>query len=643
MNFDQLIKQSKKEYRDLFTDQTPIILIGSATCGNSAGAQIIKTTIEEELQKHQIKCKIISVGCIGLCYAEPIITIIKKGNPAIFYRELTSKIAKELVNSYIIGDDPKLEYALGTVDLDYFVKNIEKSQKTEISEDISHDIEQITPLFELPVLKSQVRKILRNCGFIDPTNIRHYLAQDGYSGLSKAINLKPEEIINKIQKSGLKGRGGAGFPTWMKWQLCRDSDSETKYIICNADEGDPGAFMNRSLLESDPHSVLEGILIAGHVIGAKEGYIYCRTEYPLALKRLKKALSQMKEYGLLGKNILNSGFDFELTIKEGAGAFVCGEETALIASIEGERGMPRTRPPFPTTSGLWGKPTVINNVETLASVALIMQQGPEEFAKKGIEESKGTKTFSLAGQIKNTGLIEVPLGKTLREVIYDIGGGIKDNKQFKAVQIGGPSGGCLPEKFLETTIDYNSLICAGAIMGSGGLVVMDEDTCMVDVARYFLEFVQNESCGKCGPCRLGTKQMLDILTDITHGEGIEGDEDLLHELANGIKLASLCGLGQGAPNPVLTTLKFFKDEYQAHIQEKTCTACYCKDLISYVIDDDLCTGCMLCLKSCPAQAVTGEKKEIHKIDQEKCIRCGTCFESCSKIKAIKRISPSLKV
>ncbi len=643
MNFDQLIKQSKKEYRDLFTDQTPIILIGSATCGNSAGAQIIKTTIEEELQKHQIKCKIISVGCIGLCYAEPIITIIKKGNPAIFYRELTSKIAKELVNSYIIGDDPKLEYALGTVDLDYFVKNIEKSQKTEISEDISHDIEQITPLFELPVLKSQVRKILRNCGFIDPTNIRHYLAQDGYSGLSKAINLKPEEIINKIQKSGLKGRGGAGFPTWMKWQLCRDSDSETKYIICNADEGDPGAFMNRSLLESDPHSVLEGILIAGHVIGAKEGYIYCRTEYPLALKRLKKALSQMKEYGLLGKNILNSGFDFELTIKEGAGAFVCGEETALIASIEGERGMPRTRPPFPTTSGLWGKPTVINNVETLASVALIMQQGPEEFAKKGIEESKGTKTFSLAGQIKNTGLIEVPLGKTLREVIYDIGGGIKDNKQFKAVQIGGPSGGCLPEKFLETTIDYNSLICAGAIMGSGGLVVMDEDTCMVDVARYFLEFVQNESCGKCVPCRLGTKQMLDILTDITHGEGIEGDEDLLHELANGIKLASLCGLGQGAPNPVLTTLKFFKDEYQAHIQEKTCTACYCKDLISYVIDDDLCTGCMLCLKSCPAQAVTGEKKEIHKIDQEKCIRCGTCFESCSKIKAIKRISPSLKV
>ncbi|MCE5213876.1 MAG: NADH-quinone oxidoreductase subunit NuoF [Methanobacterium sp.] len=640
MNLDQLIKQSKDEYKDLFTDQTPIILIGSATCGNSAGAQIIKTTIEEELQKQQIKCKIISVGCIGLCYAEPIITIIKKGNPAIFYRDLTPEIAKELVNSYINGDDPCLEHALGTVDLAYFA-DIEESQEIYISKDISSDVAQITPLFELPVLKSQVRKILRNCGFIDPTNIRHYLAQDGYSGFSEAINLKTDDIIKKIQKSGLKGRGGAGFPTWQKWQFCRDSDAEIKYIICNADEGDPGAFMNRSLLESDPHSVLEGILIAGYVIGAKEGYIYCRTEYPLALKRLRKALDQMREYGLLGENILDSGFDFDLNIKEGAGAFVCGEETALIASIEGERGMPRTRPPFPTTSGLWGKPTVINNVETLASVALIMQHGPEEFAKKGIEESKGTKTFSLAGQIKNTGLIEVPLGKTLREVIYDIGGGIKDNKRFKAVQIGGPSGGCLPEKFLDTTIDYHSLICAGAIMGSGGLVVMDEDTCMVDVARYFLEFVQNESCGKCVPCRLGTKQMLDILTDITRGKGLEEDEDLLHELANGIKSASLCGLGQGAPNPVLTTLKFFKDEYQAHIQEKTCPACDCKDLISYVIDADLCTGCMLCLKSCPAQAITGEKKEIHTINQQKCIRCGTCYDSCSKFKAIKRISPSL--
>lgn len=639
MNFNDLIKQSKDEYRNLFTDQTPVIMIGSATCGNSAGALNIKTTMEEELEKNQIECKIISVGCIGLCYAEPMVTIVKKGNPAIFYHNVTTEIAAELVNSYIIGDDPLLEHALGIIGIDYYKDDNYRGNIVE--EDIHGDFKEIPFLFDIPVLKSQVRKILRNCGFIDPTNIRHYLAKDGYSGFLSAINLDPDEIIDKLKTSGLRGRGGAGFPTWQKWQFCRDSHEKTKYIICNADEGDPGAFMNRSLLESDPHSVLEGILIAGYVIGAKEGYIYCRTEYPLALKRLENALGQMREYGLIGKNILDSGFDFDIKIKEGAGAFVCGEETALIASIEGERGMPRTRPPFPTTSGLWGKPTVINNVETLASVALIMQQGPEEFANRGIEDNKGTKTFSLAGQIKNTGLIEVPLGKTLREVIYDIGGGIKENKRFKAVQIGGPSGGCLSEKFLDTKIDYNSLICAGAIMGSGGMVVMDEENCMVDVARYFLEFVQKESCGKCIPCRLGTKQMLDILVDITRGKGRKKDEDLLVELAEGVKSASLCGLGQSAPNPVLTTLKFFKDEYQAHINEKICPALECKSLISYTVDADICTGCMLCLKSCPAEAITGDKQETHIIDQEKCIRCGTCFESCHKSKAIKRISPSL--
>ncbi len=634
MNFNDFIGQSKAEYRNLLQDGTPVIMIGAATCGNSAGAQTIKTTMEEELEKNQSKCRIIEVGCIGLCYAEPIISIIKKGNPAIFYHQVTPEIAKELVNSYILGDNPLLEYAIGTVDINYFKEGKEEEHHNEA-------LNEIPSLFDLPVLKPQVRRILRNCGFIDPTNIQHYLAKNGYSGFIRTITLNSDEIIEKLEKSGLRGRGGAGFPTWQKWQLCRESDDETKYIICNADEGDPGAFMNRSLLESDPHSVLEGILIAGYVIGAKEGFIYCRTEYPLALKRLKNALMQMKEHGLLGDNILGSGFNFNITIKEGAGAFVCGEETALIASIEGERGMPRTRPPFPTTSGLWGKPTVINNVETLASVALIMQQGPEEFANKGIEDSKGTKTFSLAGQIKRTGLIEVPLGKTLREVIYDIGGGIKEDKRFKAVQIGGPSGGCLPEKFLDTTIDYNSLICAGAIMGSGGLVVMDEETCMVGVARFFLEFVQNESCGKCVPCRLGTKQMLDILTDITQGKGRKNDENLLHELAEGIKSASLCGLGQGAPNPVLTTLKFFEDEYKSHIEDEKCPALECKSLISYAVDVDLCTGCMLCLKSCPTGAVTGDKKETHHIDQDKCIQCGTCFESCNKFKAINRISPQI--
>ncbi|HTX60830.1 MAG TPA: NADH-quinone oxidoreductase subunit NuoF [Methanobacterium sp.] len=643
MNFNNIIEQSKIEYHNLIHDKTPIIMIGAATCGNSAGAQIIKATMEEQLKKNQSACRIIEVGCIGLCYAEPIVSIIKKGKPVIFYDKVTQKMAEELINSYILGDDPLLEHALGTMDIKYFEEGIEEEIPSNNVQEHFQNQEgrEVPSLFDLPVLKPQVRRILRNCGFIDPTNIQHYLAKDGYTGLLSALEFTPDEIIKTMEKSGLRGRGGAGFPTWQKWQLCRESDSETKYLICNADEGDPGAFMNRSLLESDPHSVLEGILIAGYVIGAQEAYIYCRTEYPLALKRLKSAMGQMKDQGLLGENILDSGFNFDIKIKEGAGAFVCGEETALIASIEGERGMPRTRPPFPTTSGLWGKPTVINNVETMASVSLIMQQGPEKFANKGINGSKGTKTFSLAGQIKNTGLIEIPLGKTLREVIYDIGGGIKDNKRFKAVQIGGPSGGCIPEKFLDTTIDYNSLITAGAIMGSGGLVVMDENNCMVDVARYFLEFVQNESCGKCVPCRLGTKQMLDILTDITSGNGREDDEKLLSELAEGIKAASLCGLGQSAPNPVLTTLKFFKDEYKAHIEDEVCPALECKSLISYTVDPELCTGCMLCLKSCPAEAVTGEKKETHRIDQDKCIQCGTCFESCNKYKAIKRVSPQI--
>lgn len=618
MNFNELIKRSKEEYNNLYQSEIPVILVGSATCGNSAGALAVKSAMEQELEKNQAEYKILIVGCIGLCSNEPIVAILKKDKPAIFYGNLTPDKAVELVNFYVLGDDPLVKFALGSI-----------GEET---------IEGIPKLFELPVLKPQVRKILRNSGFIDPTNINHYLAKDGYSGLLKAIELKPEEIIEEIKKSGLRGRGGAGFPTWLKWQLCRDSGEEEKYLICNADEGDPGAFMNRSLLESDPNSVLEGILIAAYTIGAKKGYIYCRAEYPLAIERLKIAIGQMREYGLLGENILGSGFDFELEIKEGAGAFVCGEETALIASVEGRRGMPRPRPPFPTTSGLWGKPTVINNVETMASVALIMQKGADAFVENGTKESKGTKTFSLVGQVENTGLIEVPLGKTLREVIYDIGGGIKGDGHFKAVQIGGPSGGCLGKEYLDTPIDYDSLVMAGAIMGSGGMVVMDQSTCMVDVARYFLEFVQKESCGKCVPCRLGTKQMLDILTDITEGKGKLEDLDLLLNLAEVIKEGSLCGLGQTSPNPVLTTLKFFKDEYQAHIDEKICPGLTCKELINYRVVGEKCEGCMVCLKSCPADAITGSKKETHYIDPDKCIKCGTCIELCGKRQAIECVS-----
>lgn len=619
MNFNQLLKESVDEYNSLFEGETPVIMVGSATCGKSAGAQEVTSAFKTELEEQKIFAEVVEVGCIGLCYIEPIVTIIKKGMPAIFYGNVTSKLAKQLVRSYIVGNDPMPEYALGSIG--------------------DKHIEGISELFDIPVMKPQIRRILRNCGLIDPSNIKHYIAREGYSGLQTALQLKPEEVIEKVKLSGLRGRGGAGFPTWMKWQFCIDSGEDDRYLICNADEGDPGAFMNRSLLESDPHSVLEGIVIAAYAFGAKEGYIYCRAEYPLALERLKHAIFEMKEQGFLGEDILGSGFNFDIKIKEGAGAFVCGEETALISSIEGKRGMPRTRPPFPTTSGLWGKPTVINNVETMASVSLIMQGGHNTFIKYGTDKSKGTKTFSLVGNVKNTGLIEVPLGTTLRQVIEEIGGGIVGDGKFKAVQIGGPSGGCLPESFLETKIDYDSLTMAGAIMGSGGLVVMDQSSCMVDVARYFLEFIQNESCGKCVPCRLGTKQMLDILTDITNGKGKSGDMDLLIELAEGIKEGSLCGLGQTSPNPILTTIKFFKDEYDAHINEKRCPALLCKELINYQVIAEKCEGCMLCLKSCPVGAVSGIKKELHSIDKDNCIKCGTCIELCSgKYNAIERVS-----
>ncbi|MDP6685653.1 MAG: NuoF family protein, partial [Candidatus Omnitrophota bacterium] len=535
MLFKELQARAKKEWEGIKQSESLIISVGTATCGRSAGAMSVVQAFKDELKTRGISARVVEVGCIGLCYREPIVTITKSGHPGICYGNITPPKVTELIESYIINDKVLKNHALGTIG--------------------EGSINSIPYLFQTPVFKVQARRILNNFGFIDPTNISHYIATGGYSGLAKALKKKPGQIINELKKSGLRGRGGAGFPTWKKWQFCLNAKGRKKYVICNADEGDPGAFMNRSLLESDPHSVLEGLLIAGYTIGAEKGYIYCRSEYPLALERLKIALKEMEKSMLLGKNICDSGFNFHIEIKQGAGAFVCGEETALIASIEGKRGMPNPRPPFPSVSGLWGEPTIINNVETLASVASIFKNNANWFSQYGTQKSKGTKTFALAGKVRRTGLIEVPLGITLREVIYDIGGGILNDKKFKAVQTGGPSGGCLPDSLLDNPVDYESLTQAGSIMGSGGMVVMDEDTCMVDVARYFLDFTQKESCGKCAPCRLGTKQMLDILNDITKGNSRPEDIDLLVELAEGIKQGSLCGLGQTAPNPVLTTIR----------------------------------------------------------------------------------------
>ena len=608
MDYQEMLRSAKEEWQALQRSDKPLILVGTATCGRSAGALEVLETFQKELKNRGINCNIIEVGCFGLCYAEPLVTIIKPGRPGICYRNVTGQRAVELIEGYLVNDDSLSDYALGTIG--------------------DETVNGIPELFSTDVLKLQVRRILRNCGFIDPANINHYIANGGYSGFIKALKASPEQIIDEVKRSGLRGRGGAGFPTWRKWQFCLEAGGEEKYIICNADEGDPGAFMNRSLLEGDPHSILEGMLIAGCAIGAGQGIIYCRAEYPLALERLKLALKQIEERGLMGDNILGSSFSFRIKIREGAGAFVCGEETALIASIEGKRGMPRARPPFPAISGLWGRPTTINNVETLASVALIFQKSADWFAEHGTSKSKGTKTFALAGKINRTGLIEVPLGTTLKQIVYDVGGGVLDGKKFRAVQTGGPSGGCIPQSLLDTAVDYDSLAEAGSIMGSGGMVVMDEDNCMVDVARYFLDFAQRESCGKCVPCRLGTKQMLDILEDITEGKGRDGDIDLLVELAESVKTGALCGLGQTAPNPVLTTIRYFRDEYDAHINEKRCSAKVCRALISYRILPDKCKGCGLCLKSCPVEAITGERKQVHVIEQSKCINCGGCFEVC---------------
>jgi NADH-quinone oxidoreductase subunit F len=617
--YDQL-KQNAQNVWAAFQNSPGLkITIGAGTCGSAAGGAAVEEAIRARLSEKKIDAAVTHVGCIGLCYIEPIISVGKKGTPEVFYGNLTPEQAAQVVEDIAVKNDFHPELAIG------------KTGNGEVA--------GVSSLWDHPMLKSQVRVVLRNSGIIDPENIDHYIAQGGYSGAVKALKMTPEAIIEEVRKSGLRGRGGAGFPTATKWDLCRKAAGSPKYVICNADEGDPGAFMNRALLESDPHQVLEGMIIGGYAIGASKGFIYCRAEKPLAIKRLEVALKQAVDQGIIGKNIFGSGFDFEIEIRKGAGAFVCGEETALMASIEGSRGMPRSRPPFPANSGLWGKPTNINNVESWANISAIFLHSGDWYASFGSEKSKGTKTFALAGKISRTGLIEVPLGIPIKEVIYGIGGGILDNKKFKAVQAGGPSGGCVPAAYMDLPVDYENLTKAGAIVGSGGMIVVDEDTCMVDLARFFLTFVQSEACGKCVPCRLGTKQMLETLTRICNGEGKPEDIPLLEDLANQVKSGSLCGLGQTAPNPVLTTLRYFRDEYEAHINEHRCPAGACKALTSFYIMPDKCQGCGICARNCPVDAIKGGKRMVHVIDQDKCIKCGTCSDVCPKrFNAVARIS-----
>jgi len=600
------IVSAKKKWEMLQNNKEPIIYVGAASCGRAAGALDLLAGINAFLEEHNIKAKVMQVGCIGPCYLEPLIDIKMPGQPRVSYGNVNEKTLNLVLKSHLMGGTPHAKLALGHFGKETF--------------------DGIQSFYELPMLKPQVRIVLRNCGLIDPEEIDQYLAVDGYQGLMNALKMKPEDVIGVVHQAGLRGRGGAGFPTYRKWTVCRNSPGEQKYLICNADEGDPGAFMNRSLIESDPHAVLEGMLIAGYAIGASKGIVYIRAEYPLAIDRLKSAIGQMREYGLLGKNILGSGFSFDIRIKEGAGAFVCGEETALIGSIEGKRGMPKSRPPFPAVAGLFKSPTIINNVETLGTLPNILRNGAEWYNKFGKEGNRGTKTFSLVGKVRRPGLIEVQLGTPLREIIFDIGGGVQKN--FKAIQTGGPSGGCLSEEFLDLPVDYESLAAAGSIMGSGGLIIMDDDTCIVDVAKYFLDFTQKESCGKCVPCRVGTRHMVEILDRITHGEGSPEDLLALRTLGDTIKKGALCGLGQTAPNPVLTTLRYFRNEYLDHIKDHRCRAVVCKDLIEYRVIKEKCTGCQSCVRVCPTGAITGPRSEPHNLDVTKCIKCRSCYEVC---------------
>ncbi len=597
-------------------DQHMNILVCAGTgCTAGDSAKLIDQ-LNEEIKEADLsdRVRVIKTGCFGFCQKGPIVAIYPG---KVFYTHVKPDNAKQIVQEHVIG---------GRI-----IQDLQMFDTSRVDGSRIYDIDRIG------FYEKQKRIALRNCGRINPEEIYEYIAVDGYEALFHALNeMTPQDVIDQIKASGLRGRGGAGFPTGVKWQFEKNQPGNEKYVICNADEGDPGAFMDRSLLEGDPHAILEGMIIMAYAVGAHHGYIYIRAEYPIAVSRLRIAIRQAEEMGFLGRNILGSGFDFDLEIRLGAGAFVCGEETALIASIEGKRGMPSPKPPFPAVAGVWGKPTSINNVETIANIAQIIKNGPDWYVAMGTERSKGTKVFALGGKINNTGLVEIPMGTTLREIIYDIGGGCPNGKKFKAVQTGGPSGGCLTEKELDTPITYENLIEAGSMMGSGGMIVLDEDNCMVDVARFYMEFICDESCGKCTPCRVGTKRLLEMLTKITAGEGTMEMLDEMEELCREIKDTALCGLGQTAPNPILSTLRYFRDEYEAHILEKRCPAHVCKDLLTYSIDPTKCRACSLCARNCPAEAITGKPgKEVYKIDPSKCIKCGLCMSNC-RFAAIER-------
>ena len=572
------------------------VVVGQGSCGIASGAKKTENELRRQIEEKHLDVPVSITGCVGTCYLEPIVDVYEDDGALTRYVHVQPDNVARIVDEHLAGGTPVAEQTIEEIDKDFVGK--------------------------------QQRIVLRNCGHIDPENIDDYIAVGGYQAAEKALTkMKPKRVIGEIKAAGLRGRGGAGFPTWFKWEACRTKVEDEKYLVCNADEGDPGAFMDRSVLEGDPHSLIEGMIIGGYAMGASHGVIYCRAEYPLAIKRLEIAMAQARERGYLGVNIFDSDVDFDIMIKAGAGAFVCGEETSLIASLEGERGMPRLKPPFPAEKGFWQKPTDINNVETLANVPWIISNGGAAFAQYGTEKSPGTKVFALAGKIKKGGLVEVPMGISIKDIIFGIGGGIKNDRKFKAVQMGGPSGGCVPDHLADTPVTYEYITKTGAIVGSGGMIVMDEDTCMVDMARYFLDFTRDESCGKCNYCRIGTKRRLEILQRITEGKGEDGDIEKLEELAYKIKEGSLCGLGQTAPNPVLTTLKYFRNEYEDHIYHKKCTARSCKELISYHITD-ACKGCTLCAKNCPVGAISGEVKKLHVIDQSKCVKCSRCIDRC---------------